>query len=294
MTIPVAALLGSGGGGGGSGVVETIVPGSGIAVDATDPANPIVSVASGVGTLKVRLAASTNTGRTGLAAIDGVTPVAGNRILCLAETAPANNGIYVAAAGAWSRATDFDAAGEMIPGVLVSVTEGTVYTDSLWMFATTGVIVVGTTALAFAFIGPSFGPDTRVLLPNSALVKTQALRLQTTFTDNTAGAETSQTEFSEKVAGADTVGFTVRGNQLLLPAQLLFAASLTDFIFHAGAGNYGIWCGGNNVLAFTVAGITMNGGIGSDYLWGANGAGAKYTSASGQVALEPDTAQGNV
>lgn len=36
-----------GGGGGGSGVVETIVPGTNISVDSTDPANPIVSATDG-------------------------------------------------------------------------------------------------------------------------------------------------------------------------------------------------------------------------------------------------------
>lgn len=42
-----AAANGSGGGGGG--VVVSIVPGTGIAVDATDPANPIVSATGGGG-----------------------------------------------------------------------------------------------------------------------------------------------------------------------------------------------------------------------------------------------------
>jgi hypothetical protein len=39
----------SGGGGGGSGIVETIVAGTGISVDDTDPANPIVSATGGGG-----------------------------------------------------------------------------------------------------------------------------------------------------------------------------------------------------------------------------------------------------
>jgi len=40
----------SGSGGGGSGIVETIVAGTGISVDDTDPANPIINVTAGAGT----------------------------------------------------------------------------------------------------------------------------------------------------------------------------------------------------------------------------------------------------
>jgi hypothetical protein len=45
----VNIVLGSGGGGGGGGTVDSVVAGSGIAVDATDPANPVVSATGGGG-----------------------------------------------------------------------------------------------------------------------------------------------------------------------------------------------------------------------------------------------------
>jgi hypothetical protein len=50
---------------------------------------------------------------SGLLTIDGVTLVAGERVLLAGQTAAAANGIYVAAAGAWARATDADAAAEL-------------------------------------------------------------------------------------------------------------------------------------------------------------------------------------
>jgi hypothetical protein len=39
--------------------------------------------------------------------IDGVSATAGKRVLCIGQSTAADNGVYVAAAGAWARATDF-------------------------------------------------------------------------------------------------------------------------------------------------------------------------------------------
>lgn len=55
-----------------------------------------------------RLATIGNHGLSGLADIDGETPIAGDRILVRAQTDPTENGVYIAAAGAWARATDAD------------------------------------------------------------------------------------------------------------------------------------------------------------------------------------------
>lgn len=69
----------------------------------------------------------------GLLTVDGVTLVAGNRVLVRAQTAPAENGIYVAAAGAWTRATDYDSAGEIQAGDFVFVSGGTLYNSTGWV-----------------------------------------------------------------------------------------------------------------------------------------------------------------
>lgn len=56
----------------------------------------------------VRLATTANHALTGLTAIDGVTPVANDRILVKDQSTASANGIYVAAAGVWSRSVDAD------------------------------------------------------------------------------------------------------------------------------------------------------------------------------------------
>jgi phage-related tail fiber protein len=86
----------------------------------------------------VRVVATTNVAAiSGLLVIDGITLVAGNRVLLAGQTTPAQNGIYVAAAGAWTRAADADANGEIADGALVPIGEGTANGDSLFLCTAT-------------------------------------------------------------------------------------------------------------------------------------------------------------
>jgi hypothetical protein len=80
---------------------------------------------------------------------------AGDRILPKDQTTGADRGIYIAAAGAWTRATDADGAGELIPGALVVVSEGVTLADTEWMLTTDAPITIGTTALTFTKQGSS-------------------------------------------------------------------------------------------------------------------------------------------
>ncbi len=66
---------------------------------------------------------------SGLLSIDGVTVAAGDRVLVKNQTASAENGIYVAAVGAWSRATDM-ATWAQVPGAFCFVQEGTTQADN--------------------------------------------------------------------------------------------------------------------------------------------------------------------
>jgi hypothetical protein len=68
---------------------------------------------------------------SGLQTIDGVIVVAGNRVLVKSQTAPAQNGIYLASATAWSRAPDADTWDELI-SALVFVESGSTLAGSAW------------------------------------------------------------------------------------------------------------------------------------------------------------------
>lgn len=86
---------------------------------------------------------------SGLLTVDGIVLVAGNRVLVKDQATGAQNGIYVVAAGAWTRAIDADDGAELTSGALVPVERGTANADSLWMLQTDGAITIGTTALTF-------------------------------------------------------------------------------------------------------------------------------------------------
>lgn len=94
----------------------------------------------------VRGVTATNITLSGTQTIDtSVVLVAGDRVLVAGQTLAKDNGIYVVAAGAWSRATDADGAGELAAGTLVAVTEGTANADTLWGLITDAAITIGTT-----------------------------------------------------------------------------------------------------------------------------------------------------
>lgn len=112
--------------------------------------NYVDSVAQGLDVKKsVRAVATTNITLSGTQTIDGVTLVAGDRVLVNGQTNAADNGIYVVAAGAWSRATDADSSAKLNAGAFTFVEEGTTYADTGFVLSTNDTITLGTTALTF-------------------------------------------------------------------------------------------------------------------------------------------------
>jgi hypothetical protein len=84
--------------------------------------------------------------------IDGVTLVAGDRVLLKDQSTASENGIYVAVAsgaGVASRAADADTSAEVTTGMFTFVSEGTVNADSGFVLTTNDTITLGTTGLTF-------------------------------------------------------------------------------------------------------------------------------------------------
>lgn len=107
--------------------------------------------------------------------VDGVTVVVGDRVLVKDQTTQSTNGIYTVqtvgtgANGTWVRATDADTANELPPGSVIPVNEGTAQADRIYLLATNGPIVLGTTALSFIAYGVSTG---EIVSGGDGLVKT--------------------------------------------------------------------------------------------------------------------------
>lgn len=112
--------------------------------------NYVDSVAQGLDVkASVKCATTANITLSGAQTIDGVSVVAGDRVLVKSQTAPAQNGIYVVSASAWSRSTDADTWSEL-PGAFTFVEEGTTNADTGWACTSNAGGTIGTTAIAWA------------------------------------------------------------------------------------------------------------------------------------------------
>lgn len=135
------------------------------ATTTTLPANTYNNGTAGVG------ATLTGNANGALAAIDGVTLVANNRVLVQDEATAANNGIYVVTqvgtAGTpyiLTRATDANSASNITAGMTTTIEEGTVNADLTFTLITNNPITVGTTALDFTMTGGGGGSASSLTL----------------------------------------------------------------------------------------------------------------------------------
>jgi hypothetical protein len=106
----------------------------------------------------VRVATTANITLSGPQTIDGVSAVAGNRVLVKDQNTPSENGIYVVAAGAWARATDFDSLTPIdeVNRAYVAVQEGTANAGKVFIQYGT-VTTLGSDAINFTFYNSSAG-----------------------------------------------------------------------------------------------------------------------------------------
>lgn len=96
----------------------------------------------------VRMTTTANITLSGLQTIDGVSGAEDDRILVRLQTVTSENGIYVMKPTAWVRASDWDDATDVEPGVLVIPSEGTKQT-TVYMAKFTSPYAVDTTAVTF-------------------------------------------------------------------------------------------------------------------------------------------------
>lgn len=100
----------------------------------------------------VRAASTANLTLSGAQTIDGVSVVAGDRVLVKNQTTATANGIYVCATGSWTRSTDMDTASEFLLATCF-VSEGATAGNTSWTMTTDGPITVGSTAIAWVQTG---------------------------------------------------------------------------------------------------------------------------------------------
>jgi len=116
--------------------------------------NAVANAAAGIDSKpSVRTVAASNIPLSGTQTVDGVSVNIGDRVLVRNQSTASQNGVYVAAAGAWTRAIHEDDNAEMTPGAFWFVEEGTAYGKTQWRIENTGSITLGSTAIAINQFG---------------------------------------------------------------------------------------------------------------------------------------------
>ena len=187
--------------------------------NSTDIANKsyVDTVAQGLDTKASVVAGTTaNITLSGTQTIDGVVLVAADRVLVKNQTASADNGLYLCAAGAWTRTTDMNTWAQ-VSGAYVFVETGTTLADTGWVCTSDAGGTIGVTAITWAqFSGAGSGVSSITfgstgLTP--ATVTTGAVTVAGTLalTNGGSGQTTAQLAMNA-FAGAVTSGSYLRGN----------------------------------------------------------------------------------
>lgn len=170
------------------------------------------SVAQGLNVHASVVAASTAniTTLSGLLTIDGVTLTAGQRVLVKNQTLSQNNGIYVASATAWSRATDVNTWDELV-SAYVFVEEGSTQADTGWVCTINRGGTLGTTPVTWAqFSGAgTYTASTGLTLTGNAFSITNTAITAASY-GNSNGTETPT--FTVNAQGQLTAAATVTIN----------------------------------------------------------------------------------
>lgn len=138
-----------------TGILATTMGGTGVNGTAIYPISGTIattayvdSVAQGLSPKAAVVVATTaNITLSGEQTIDGVLTSA-SRVLVKNQSAPAQNGIYVSAAGAWTRSLDMDTWAE-VPSAYCFVDQGTTQESTGWVCTSNAGGTIGVTAIVF-------------------------------------------------------------------------------------------------------------------------------------------------
>lgn len=97
----------------------------------------------------VRAATTANITLSGTQTIDGVSVIAGDRVLVKDQSTSADNGVYDVAAGAWTRSSDLDTWAELVSAAVI-VEEGTTNKDTVWICTVDQGGTLGSTSVTWS------------------------------------------------------------------------------------------------------------------------------------------------
>ena len=185
---------------------------------AATPVNPlditnkayVDAVAQGLD-IKASVVASTtgNITLSGTQTVDGIALVAGDRCLVKNQTAAADNGIYVVAAGAWARSEDMNT-WIQVPGAFTFIETGTTLADTGWVCTSNAGGTLGVTAINFTQFsgGASYTAGTGLTLVGSVFSLTNPVAINLGGTAGTATPTAGAVPYGTGTAYAFTAAGT--------------------------------------------------------------------------------------
>jgi hypothetical protein len=177
-------------------------------------------VAQGLDAKASCIAATTaNITLSGTQTIDGISVIAADRVLVKDQTLSQNNGIYLCAAGAWTRTTDADTWDELT-SAFTFIETGTVNADTGWVCTANAGGTLGTTALPWSqFSGAgSYTASTGLTLTGTAFSLTAPVTVALGGTNATSAGIASFNNIT---------GYTASGATGTTSTDLVFSTSPT-------------------------------------------------------------------
>lgn len=188
----------------------------------------------------VKTVATSNIGLSGLSAINGYTPIAGDRILVIGQTNATQNGVYDAASGSWTRSTDSDTDAEL-RGYQYLITAGT-YINARYGNTNQSAITIGTTNITYQQISnaetdpiftasPSFGiTNTNITNWNTAYDRSPiTLAVGGTTTKTITLTKQNGTTLTASFTDTVTSVFGRTGDVALLSSDVTTALGFTPY-----------------------------------------------------------------
>ena len=199
------------------------------------------AVAQGLDPKASCVAATTaNITLSGTQTIDGVALIAGDRCLVKDQTLSQNNGIYLVAAGAWTRATDMDSWAE-VPGAFTFIEQGTLYADTGWVCTSNAGGTLGTTPITWVqfagvgsytagtgltLVGTQFSLTAPVTVALGGTNATNATDARTNLVAAKSGTNSDITELYALNGTSYGVAYQNAGNQLIMGSALTFDGTM--------------------------------------------------------------------
>ena len=212
----------------------------------------------------VKVATIANITLSGVQTIDGISVVAGDRVLVKDQTTASQNGIYIVNASTWTRSVAADGANE-IDSAVVGVDQGTTNGGRFFTNTFKTTDTVGTTAM------PWYEVATTSSTVSSANTLATARTVQTNLgstasasfngSDNITPGVTGTLPVSNGGTGATTLTGLVKGNGT---SAMSVAVAGTDYVVPSGSITGNASTATTLQTARTISGVSFNGSANID------------------------------